>query len=175
VLRPGAGQSLLAECALNDHEVSVLHNGAQCSVQELLEAAGSTDFASVIYALRELGVVNVIRAGEAAESAGPRREVFDELDEDALRDRIKNRRAIVDEGDYFNVLGVGRNATSYDIKRAYLELRREFEPSRVLTVRTLELKDDVDTILEIADEAYEILRDPVRRERYRRALDARPR
>ncbi|HEY6558066.1 MAG TPA: DnaJ domain-containing protein [Polyangiaceae bacterium] len=175
VLRAGAGQSLLAECALNDHEVSVLNNGAQCSVQELLEAAGSTDFASVIYALRELGVVNVLRAGEAAETASPRREAFDELDEDALRDRIRNRRAIVDEGDYFNVLGVGRTATSYDIKRAYLELRREFEPSRVLTVRTLELKDDVDTILEIADEAYEILRDPVRRERYRRALDARPR
>ncbi len=175
VLRPGSGQSLLAECALSDHEVTVLRNGAQCSVQELLEAAGSSDFASVIYALHELGVVQVASAAYAAEAGVARREEFDELDEDALRDRIRNRRALVDEGDYFSVLGVGRNATSYDIKRAYLELRREFEPSRVLTARTLELKDDVDTILEIADEAYEILRDPVRRDRYRRALDASPR
>jgi hypothetical protein len=37
------------------------------------------------------------------------------------------------------------------------------------------LKDEVDLIVEVLDEAYEILRDNLRRERYRRALESVPR
>jgi hypothetical protein len=39
---------------------------------------------------------------------------------------------------------------------------------------TLDLRDDLDTILEVLDEAYEILRDQQRRERYRRAIESTP-
>ena len=77
-------------------------------------------------------------------------------------------------GDYFAVLGVPRDATGYEVRRAYLELRRGFEPSRILTPRLRELEGDVKKIVAVLDEAYEILRDPARRERYRRAIDARP-
>jgi hypothetical protein len=45
----------------------------------------------------------------------------------------------------------------------------------MITAATIDLRDDVDSILEVLEEAYDILRDPVRRERYRRALDAAPR
>jgi hypothetical protein len=44
-----------------------------------------------------------------------------------------------------------------------------------LTAETVDLKDDLESILEVLDEAYEILGDATRRERYRRALDAVPR
>ena len=37
-----------------------------------------------------------------------------------------------------------------------------------------DLRDDVDAILFVIDEAYEILADDLRRERYRRALEAAP-
>jgi DnaJ-class molecular chaperone len=73
------------------------------------------------------------------------------------------------------LLGISRSATAYDIRRAYLELRREFEPSRILTGATTDLRDDAQLIVEVLDEAYEILREERRRERYRRALEAAPR
>ena len=68
-----------------------------------------------------------------------------------------------------------RAATAYDIRRAYATLRREFEPSRVLGAKTADLRDDVDLIIEVLEEAYEILKDERRRDRYRRALEASPR
>jgi hypothetical protein len=45
---------------------------------------------------------------------------------------------------------------------------------RMLTPVTADLGDDVSLILDVLDEAYEILRDQVRRDRYRRALEEGP-
>ena len=84
------------------------------------------------------------------------------------------RKALSEEGDYFALLGVARSATSYDIRRAYASLQEEYDPHRVLTGETVDLRADVDLILEVLAEAFEILEDDLRRERYRRALDASP-
>ena len=100
--------------------------------------------------------------------------VPDPIDDDAVRAKIQARRALVDDGDYFALLGVPRAATGYDIRRSYVELRRQFDPSEVLRQNTLDLQEDLDTILEVLDEAYEILRDNQRRERYRRAIESTP-
>jgi curved DNA-binding protein CbpA len=99
----------------------------------------------------------------------------DALDDEAIRARVRARMQLVDEGDYFAVLGVAKTATSYEVKRAFLELRRAFEPSRLLTPALGDLVEDVRKIASVLDEAYEILRDEGRRERYRRAIDAVPR
>src|SRR5207244_3153171 len=109
-----------------------------------------------------------IAPAEAAPSA------VDPLDEEALRQRVRARLALVEDGDYFSLLGVPRGATGYEIRRAYLELRRAFEPGRVLTAATADLADDVRLVAEVLDEAYDILREPHRRERYRRAIEAGP-
>ncbi|MEB2312864.1 MAG: DnaJ domain-containing protein [Sorangiineae bacterium] len=171
----GPAAALLPETALPDVEATLASRSHGATVRELIERAPSADFATVLYALTELGVLSALEpAGDEREATGERAP-FDELDEEALRARIAARGALVDEGDYFAILGVARGATSYDIKRAYLELRRAFEPSRILTAKTADLREQVDTIREILDEAYDILRDPPRRERYRRALEAPPR
>src|SRR6185312_906595 len=99
---------------------------------------------------------------------------LDPLDEEAIRQRVRARLALVEDGDYFSLLGVARGATGYEIRRAYLELRRSFEPGRVLTAATADLAADVRLVAEVLDEAYEILREPHRRERYRRAIEAGP-
>ena len=96
------------------------------------------------------------------------------MHDEALRAKIQSRRALVEEGDYFALLGVPRGATGYDIRRSYVELRRQFGPSEALRQSTLDLQDDLETILDVLDEAYEILRDQQRRERYRRAIEALP-
>jgi DnaJ-class molecular chaperone len=102
------------------------------------------------------------------------RSPHDPLDQEAIRMRVRARLALVEEGDYFAVLGVPRGATSYEIRRAFIDLRRSFEPSRLLTAETADLTNDVRTVLEVLDEAYEILKDTHRRERYRRAIEAGP-
>ncbi|WP_437755329.1 hypothetical protein [Sorangium sp. So ce1389] len=73
-----------------------------------------------------------------------------------------------------NVFGGATGAENYEIRRAYLALRKAFEPSTLLTAATVDLLDDVRLVIEVLDEAYEILREPHRRERYRRAIEAGP-
>jgi len=172
----GPGASLLGECALVEADIAFVNRAKSSSVAELLESARSGDPAPMLYALVELGVLEVLSPSVSArnEARAPETPETDELDEEALRARIEARMALVREGDYFAVLGINRGATGYDIRRAYLDLRRQFEPNRILRARTADLRDDVDVICEVLDEAYEVLRDQLRRDRYRRALEATP-
>jgi hypothetical protein len=138
----------------------------------LVQQYPDTDIASVLYALWMLGVVDMVRSVlERPESHSKHPDV---IDEEAVRDRIRARIQLVEEGDYFALLGVPHNATGYEVKRAYLDLRRAFEPARVLTPALVDLAEDVRRITLVLEEAYEILGDNARRERYRRAIDASP-
>jgi hypothetical protein len=172
-LGPGEAQSLIAECALGDAELELVRSATSgASVGELLDRAGNQELANVLFTLAELSVLRT--RSSARKPAARKRPPPDVIDHEAVRARIRARRALVDEGDYFSLLGVARGATSYDIRRAYTTLRQEFEPSRILTPLTTDLQEDVDVIIDVLDEAYEILRDQVRRERYRRALEEAP-
>lgn len=176
-LRPGPSASLLAECALGPDEMDLVRSLDGDTLGDALGRAASRDFAAALLALVELGILETAgiatQARRAAEPSRTRPEP-DRLDHEALRTRIAARRALVDEGDYFAVLGVSRGATSYDVRRAYQQLREELDPARILTPATADLRDDIDAILYVLDEAYEILSDDLRRERYRRALEAAP-
>ena len=96
------------------------------------------------------------------------------IDADAIRERVRARMQLVEDGDYFAVLGVARDATGYELRRAFLELRRTFDPHRLLTPEVADLADDVRKITSVLEEAYDILKDAARRERYRRAIEAAP-
>jgi len=120
-------------------------------------------------------VLGIQAAGAPGSEAMPAHHArFDPLDVQALRAQVKVRLSLVQEGDYFALLGVPRTATAYEIRRAYLELRRAFEPTRALTAATADLADDLKLIVEVLDEAHDVLRDQVRRERYRRAIEEGP-
>jgi hypothetical protein len=170
-LDQGQRTSLLGECALRENEQTLVRNAAGRTVGELA-SEGDGDFVTVLWALVELGVLSAhVAAGAPREEPRPEP---DPLDDEAIRSRVRARVALVREGDYFSLLGIPRAATPYDIKRAYLELRRTFEPARLLTARTVDLIEEVQLIIEVLDEAYDILRDANRRERYRRAIEAPP-
>jgi hypothetical protein len=167
----GPRSTLLGECALSEAEQAVIRAAPGRTLAEIcVEAEG--DLATVLWAAVELGVLGGLVAPRfAVERAAPD---VDPIDDDAIRSKVRARVGLVKEGDYFALLGVPRLATAYDIKRAYLELRRAFEPARLLTAKTVDLLEDVHLIIEVIDEAYEILRDSNRRERYRRAIEASP-
>jgi hypothetical protein len=179
----GPSHGLIAECNLPAQDLELLHRARGGTIADLLSRATDGEIVVVIHALALLGVVEVVPAPDFAPRAaslrgererGPRDADVAALDEDAIRTRVRARLELVEEGDYFAVLGVTRDATGYEIRRAFIELRRTFEPSRILTPNLVDLSDDVRKIILVIEEAYEILRDNARRERYRRAIDARP-
>jgi hypothetical protein len=173
---PGPGSRLLGECALAPAELAQIQSVGGHSVGEALDVTPDGDLAPLLYALSQLGVIEVLRAVGDALPVDPERDPAGvaALDAEAIRERVRARLQLVDDGDYFAVLGVTRDATGYEVRRAFLELRRAFEPSRVLTSETADLADDMRKITFVLEEAYEILKDAARRERYRRAIEATP-
>jgi hypothetical protein len=177
----GPSFSLLSECALDAGEREVVTRMPGATLGDMVAASTEPDFASVLYGLSLLGVVDVVHAisagvgpGDNAGSGPDLEPPVDALDEDAIRERVRARLALVDDADYFALLGVSPDATGYEVRRAFLELRRAFDPQRVLTPQIADLSDDVRKIVGVLEEAYEILKDEARRERYRRAIEAVP-
>jgi molecular chaperone DnaJ len=62
--------------------------------------------------------------------------------------------------DYYNVLGVERNASQDDIKRAYRKLALKYHPDKNQGNKQAEEK------FKVAAEAYEVISDPAKRQRY---------
>jgi hypothetical protein len=175
-LAEGPESRLLAECALGEQELEQVRSAAGHTLRDLVEAAHDGDLATVLYALAQLGVVEVLRSATSLNDLDEPDSSADvaALDSEAIRERVRARLQLVDDGDYFAVLGVTRDATGYEVRRAFLELRRAFDPSRVLTPEVADLAEDVRKISMVIDEAYDILKDAARRERYRRAIEATP-
>lgn len=186
--------TLLNECALTSGEHEALNEALGLSLAEAARRSTLPDLATLLFALHALGVLKATRPAESDSGyvapprvppprlpshlgpTVPQRAIVPAPVQDpaqrerAQRARITARRALVDQGDYFAVLGVSPAATPHDIRRAYESLRHEFEPSRAITAHTVDLTDDVSTIVEVLDEAYAILQDTPRREAYRRAI-----
>jgi molecular chaperone DnaJ len=66
----------------------------------------------------------------------------------------------MEEKDYYKILGVSRNATEDEIKKAYRKMALQYHPDRNPGNKEAEEK------FKLASEAYEVLRDPEKREIY---------
>ncbi|HKQ69830.1 MAG TPA: DUF4388 domain-containing protein, partial [Polyangiaceae bacterium] len=173
-IEEGPRWSLISECALPAPEQEWLDRSKGTSLGEALGSERRHDIIPMIYALSLLDVLSIGPGVDKPRAKRPSPSGFDPIDVQAVRSQVKTRLNLVEEGDYFSLLGVPRSATAYEIHRAYLELRRGLEPSRVLNAATADLADDLQLIIEVLDEAHEILRDHSRRERYRRAIEDKP-
>src|SRR6478672_13065740 len=62
--------------------------------------------------------------------------------------------------DYYKILGVPRDASEADIKKAFRKLAREYHPDVAKDKKTAEEK------FKEINEAYEVLSDPAKRKKY---------
>src|SRR5690606_36746309 len=153
-LAPGPHHELLGECALSPAET----DWARRAPVDLNAGHGlgiAPDLTTLCLALLELGILSQEgdRNRGERQASGP---TEDALDDQALRSRVFARLALVEEGDYFALLGVSRSATDYEIQRAYEVLKQELRPERILSARNADLSEKLVTVLEVVDEAFEV-------------------
>lgn len=75
------------------------------------------------------------------------------------RERVRARWQLVTEADYFALLGVRRDATTFEIRRAYQAARRDFAADCFPGDLRRELAQELDDIANVLDEAFRVLRD----------------
>jgi hypothetical protein len=174
-LQLNPSSTLLDECALSEEARADLQLALSYPLGTALKRTRDPEFACLLYALMELQCITVTAKSSrrAARQEKGRSLASAEGDAFALRQAVEVRRALVQEADYFALLGVQRSATGYTIRSAYLQLKREFDPLRIQQDLALsDLQTDVYLIQEVLDEAYGILSDAGRRERYLSAIES---
>lgn len=82
------------------------------------------------------------------------------------RERVRARWELVAEADYFALLGVRRDATAFEIRRAYQSARRDFSTDAFPNDLRRELAQELDDIAHVLDEAFRVLRDDRLRQTY---------
>lgn len=92
------------------------------------------------------------------------------LDESQLGKRLSKRvRALyrlIDQVDYYQVLGVEPSASPEQLRRAYFDLSLEFHPDRFFLLRSGDLKEKIYAVYRRITEAYTVLSDERRRQSY---------
>jgi hypothetical protein len=135
---------------------------------DLAQVARTTgvDIADVLplaWGLCVLGLANARRAETEVEESTA---LVGETDLAIDRERVRARWQLVTEADYFALLGVRRDATGFEIRRAYQSARRDFAPDGFPGDLRRELARELEEIGTVLDEAFRVLRDDRLRQTY---------
>jgi hypothetical protein len=138
----------------------------QADLAQVARIAG-VDIADVLplaWALCVLGLATARRAD--AEAPDEATALIGETDLAIDRERVRARWQLVTEADYFALLGVRRDATGFEIRRAYQSARRDFAAECFPGDLRRELARELDDIAHVLDEAFRVLRDDRLRQTY---------
>jgi hypothetical protein len=125
--------------------------------------AGLAAVYQLAWALTLLGIATVRRRGGDDDDAPA---LVGETDLAIDRERVRGRHRLVAEADYFALLGVRRDATAFEIRRAYEGARRDFDAEAFPPELRTELGVELAEIGAVLEEAYRVLRDDVLRHEY---------
>ena len=138
----------------------------QADLAQVARTAG-VDLADVLplaWGLCVLGLATARRTD--AELAEEVTALVGETDLAIDRERVRARWQLVTDADYFALLGVRRDATGFEIRRAYQAARRDFAADCFPGDLRRELARELDDIAHVLDEAFRVLRDDRLRQTY---------
>jgi DNA-binding NarL/FixJ family response regulator len=135
---------------------------------DLAQVARSTgiDLADVLPLAWGLCVLGLATARRAEVEVEESTALVGETDLAIDRERVRARWQLVTEADYFALLGVRRDATAFEIRRAYQAARRDFAPDTFPSDLRRELARELEEIATVLDEAFRVLRDDRLRQTY---------
>jgi curved DNA-binding protein CbpA len=79
---------------------------------------------------------------------------------------VEQRASALDALDYFEVLRLPRTAGAAEVKAAYYRESRAYHPDRFAALPSPELRDLIGRVYRRVNEAYTVLRDDAKRQRY---------
>jgi DNA-binding NarL/FixJ family response regulator len=131
---------------------------AQADLAAVARTAGvdTADILPLAWGLVVLGLAIARRADAGLEESTA---LVGETDLAIDRERVRARWELVTEADYFALLGVRRDATGFEIRRAYQSARRDFASDCFPVDLRRELARELDDIATVLDEAFRVLRD----------------
>jgi CheY-like chemotaxis protein len=187
VLRPAAAAGALRvvdQMAPTDEEraLAPLFDGVRTldAIRALVRAPDGTLY-GLAWALLAVGALEdtgprgagVEAAAAPAAPAAPS-DADRERDRAIDRARVQARYALVCEGDYFQILGLSRDATPHEVLRAHQALARELSPSTLDAALVAELASELRAIRTVIDEGARVLVDARLRRLYQQHLPAFP-
>jgi tetratricopeptide (TPR) repeat protein len=115
-------------------------------------------------------------AGAAASAATRERKTSDASAraDDELRREILDLHGRLRELPLWDLLGVKRDASAKEIRRAYLGAAKRLHPDRLAQLGLLDLKEAANEVFAEIARAHEVLSDPEQRERYEATLGDAP-
>lgn len=127
--------------------------------------------AQLAYAWVCLGAAEIVERGADEERPSVASTHFvGETDLEIDRQRVFAKYSLVKEADYFQLLGVRVDASAFEIRRAFEAVRRYFSPDSFPPELQDELRNELEDIVEVIDEAYRVLANDMLRTSYRANL-----
>lgn len=121
----------------------------------------------ILHFLLSIGVAEVMEAGfEPAEqqpaaqaTAVEAAEIFKKVDGETQQNKQKILSAFeaAKTQDYYEILGIRRDANPDEIKRVYFKLAKDYHPDRHIGSEMEELREELDTLFHQITEAYDTL------------------
>ncbi|HEX4406630.1 MAG TPA: DUF4388 domain-containing protein, partial [Polyangia bacterium] len=151
---------------IEERAIAALFDGTR-TLDEVRAVAGAREEAvcGIAWALSVLGQLERAPARVAEPARAAQHAPSD-------RERVLARHALVEEGDYFQVLDLPRGAGVEEVQRAHDRLMRELAPTSLDAELVAELGAELRAIRAVLDEALRVLGAPAMRVRYETNLPA---
>jgi curved DNA-binding protein CbpA len=167
--------NIFQDLTLEDSDKKILSyvNGIY-SIKTILSLSPSKDFDTLktICAFLSIGLIKVKRKDEAVVGL-PIEEILSEPDEEItteFAEKIEDLSNRCETLGYYEALGIEKEASIEEIKKAFYRLSKQFHPDRHFSLPSHDIKGKLIKILSYITKVYETLSDPEKRKEYDRTF-----